>query len=64
MGAISILLAMIACVCAVGGFVSMSQAPLDVGALALACFLGILAMLAQAAAYQQELRTYLVEEAP
>ncbi len=64
MGLISILLIVVACVVAFTGFQSLSEATLGVGLICAACFLGIVARFAQAAGYQQELREYLLKEAP
>ena len=55
MHAIEVILILLGLLALVFGFFQLSEATLGVGGIAIACFLGILARLAQAARHHEEL---------
>ncbi len=55
MHALEVILILLGLLALVFGFFQLSEATLGVGGIAIACFLGILARLAQAARHQDEL---------
>jgi hypothetical protein len=62
MGGLSVMLVVVSLLCLLGGVASLSQATMGVGGIATACFLAILARIAQASAHNDQLKQGALEQ--